>query len=217
MVGLCVAGVSNDQVAPTHAAGMLTQAFTLVSVNNSITPPTLIVQRNEISPLTTIRVAGTTSIVRRFGGKSDVTELSPGDHLAISGTNLGNHSVNATRIKDNSIQVAGTQINATVSWVARDFGRMAVHVTANEGANAAFSVGNTILVNISPDTPVIFLVGQGGGLPGVQGLRPGMPITLHGFSDHEGQVILNPRDIEEILGEQVNALIRIAPNDSSAR
>lgn len=222
VVGLLIGGLCLlSPAGASRATASITGTFTVVSVNPFATAPavpTLTVQRgDETSHVITVRVPPGAAVVRRFNGASSLSEVSPGDQVVVTGTSKGAYTIVAARARDTSIQVGGTQINGTVSYIARDFGRMAVSVTANEGENAAFKVGATVLVVINPSLPVLYINAPGAGTNGVQGLRPGLPITFYGFSDRAGQVILSPHDIEQILTDQEDALIRAAPSDGSPK
>jgi hypothetical protein len=215
--GLVVAAVLVPAGGSHAAAGTSTnQAFTVVSIPaaSSATTQTILVQRTWDGPEFIIDVAPTTTIVRRFDGPSTLSEVSAGDHLLITGANLGNHTIAATAIKDTSIQVGFTSINARVRYVARDFSAMAVRITANEHGNAAFGVGSTILVDITPTTPITLLQGAGT----VQQLRPQMLINIHyGLSNREGQVMFTAHDITELPQANAASLPQVAPADTIAK
>lgn len=202
--------------AASHAAParFVNRAFTVVSVNTTSTPQTIEVQRGWAGPETTVGVAANTVFLRRYNGKSDISELSAGDSVLITGTVAGTRTLLATTVKDMSIQVAYTQVNATVAFVSRDFSQMTVHIRAAQGPNAPFYAGSTVSADITPTTPVTLLGGMGGT---IQQLRPGMAITFYGFSDRAGQVITNPHGITQIPAAQVNQLTVAAPNDNAPR
>lgn len=219
LVALLIGGVGQSLAVPAVAA-TVSGAYTVVSVNSNATAPavpTIVVERDATSRLITVRVPPGTPVLRRFGGASDLTELSAGDRVVITGSGPRGSTIVAGKVQDTSVQMAGTQINGVVRYISRDFSRMSVNVTANEGAKAAFAVGSTVLVAITPSTPVLYIIAPGAGSNGVQGLRPGVAITFFGLSDREGRVVLGPHDIKQIQSFQEDALIRTAPGDGEPR
>jgi phospholipase C len=181
--------------------------YTVVAVDGTSAPTVLHVQQSIAGPLVTVRITPATTILHRFNGKSTLSQLNIGDAVQVAGP-ASTSVLTATRIEDESVQIHGTQINATVEGITHGYSQIAVQVTATEGTDAAFSVGETVLLDSTPTTPVHFLSGRAGTV--VQ-LRPGMHITLFGTSVREDHLILDPRDITELLATQATVLTKVAP------
>ncbi len=197
-------------ILPTNPTGGEGGTYTLVSVASNTPPTTLQVQRDAAGPLITVTVTPGTTIMRRFDGHSSLDQLGPGDQLQITSTPAGT-TLTATQIEDLSLQQAYTQLNGTVAYLTRPLAQLALRVTATEGANAAFARGFTVLVDVTPATPVRFLDGHSGT---VSQLRPGTTITLYGLSDREGHLVLSPRAIAETLPTIAATPAQVSPADT---
>jgi hypothetical protein len=199
----------------SHAAPALLKAtgadFTVVSVAGNTAPTTMMVQRGLDSPEISVAISPATTLVRRFNGPADLSQFSAGDQVHVTGTGTAATTITATEVKDNSIQVAYTQINGRVLYISRAFDRMVLRVTANQGGNAAIPVGDIATLNITPTTPVV-LIGQSNAT--VANVRPGMVITLWGLSNRPGQIVFRPHDITQLL-TNAGVLTKSAPGDST--
>jgi hypothetical protein len=91
--------------------------------------------------------------------------------------------------------VASTQIQGTVAGITSPENLLTIAVTAVQGSDPPFRVGETEIAASSPGTPVIFLDGH---LGTVSELRPGTAITLSGLSDIRAPLILSPQAITQI-------------------
>lgn len=242
MAGVLVAGLGTP--VASHAAGNHGRAvrnhghtlppnshdWVVVSVAGASAPTTMVVEHGPKSPEFTVAISSTTTLVRRFNGKSDPSELSAGDHVQITAaapvvaattpatttTTVAGAApiIVATAIKDNSIQVAFTQINGRVLSVGRDLTQMVVRVTANEGANAAIRRGAIATV----DTTATTVVTLTGGKPGTMAdVRPGMVLTFWGLSNREGHIVFVPHDVTQLLASSANTLTKAAPNDNTPK
>jgi hypothetical protein len=219
VVGAVMAALTLQPTAPTLARNAhdpgLTGNYTVVSVTgNNFPPSTFLVQLDATNPAITVSVGINTVIVRRFNGASNLSELSAGDRVAITGETPTTSTINATRVQNYSVQVGYTQVNGTVLYVASNLSGIALRVTANEGRDAAFGVGTIIMINTTPSTSIRFLDGHTGHLTD---LRPGMRLTLYGVSDREGQIVVSPHSIEQIRSARAHVLTRVAPDDSAAK
>jgi hypothetical protein len=214
MVGLLAAGLGTP--GASHAAPALLKAtgadFTVVSVAGNTAPTTMMVERSPNTPEITVAISPTTTLVRRFNGPADLSQFSAGDQVHVIGTGTAATTITATEVKDNSIQVAYTQINGRVLSISRAFDRMVLRVTANQGGNAAIPVGNIATLNITPATPVV-LIGQPNAT--VTNVRPGMVLTLWGLSNRPGQIVFRPHDITQLL-TNAGVLTKSAPSDNTA-
>ena len=182
--------------------------YTIVAVGGTSVPTTLRVQQNAAGPLLKVAITPATKVLRRFDGASNLSQLNIGDTVQVTGQASGG-LLTATSIVDESVQLHGSQINATVHGVTHGYAQVAVQVTATEGKDAAFAVGETVLLNTTPSTRVQFL---GGRVGTVAQLRPGMHITLFGLSVREDHLVLDPQDMMEILAANAGSLAKVAPS-----
>ncbi len=214
MAGMLAAGVGTP--GASHAASTLLKAtgadFTVVSIAGNTAPTTMMVERGPDTPEIMVAISPTTTLVRRFDGPADLSQFSAGDQVHVTGTGTATTTIMAGEVKDNSIQVAYTQINGRVLFVSRTLDRLVVRVTANQGGNAAIPVGNIATLNITPTTPVD-LIGQHNATPA--NVRPGMVLTLWGLSNRPGQIVFRPHDITQLLTNSANVLTKSAPSDST--
>ncbi len=166
-----LAGPAASQAAPIYVRA---QSFTVVSVSAS-TPNTLIVQRSVTSPEITVVLSPTATIVRRFDGKSNLSEISAGDHIVVTPvapplptagpvTATAAMSITAAAVKDDSIQVGYSQINGRVIFVNQALTQLQLIVTANEGRFAAIPVGDHAFIDVTPTTPAA-LIGKPSATP----------------------------------------------------
>lgn len=218
MAAAAIAGLALHHGAPAkaHRTGdtAATWDYTVVSVAGNIPPSAFVVQRDEAGPLITVKVDPTTTMARRFGGVSNLSELSAGDEVTITGTPQPDGSIAASKVQDISVQVGHSQINGSVLYAASDLGGVALKVTANEGSGAAFGNGSVITVATTPSTTLRLLNGRMGRVPD---LRPGMIVTLYGLSDRAAQMVLSPHGLEQIAAAHAGALTRTAPDDGTAQ
>ncbi len=220
--GLVLAGMLVP--ATSHAAAMPVrpQSFTIVSVP-SATPNTLIVQRSVTGPEITVTISPTATLVRRFNGKSSLSEFSGGDHVLITpvappvaagaASTAPSVAITAGAVKDDSIQVGYTQINGRVVFIDQALNQLVLIVTADEGKLAAIPVGDHAFVDVTPTTPVS-LVGKPTAT--MADVRPGMVLTMWGLTQNEAHVLFAPHDITQLLGNAAN-LTKVAPNDSTPK
>lgn len=235
MTGVLVAGLGMP--VASHAAGNHGRAanaksdeWVVVSVAGDTAPTSMVVQRGPNSREFTVDISTSTTIVRRFNGKSDPSELNAGDHVQITAatpvvtattpatttTTVATAApvITATAIKDNSIQVAYTQVNGRVVFVGRGLERMVVRVSANEGSNAAIPLGDIATVDTTSATHVD-LIGKPNGT--IADVRPGMVLTFYGLSDREGHIVFAPHDITQLLPTSAKTLTKAAPNDNTPK
>lgn len=216
--GLLFASLGLGSLGPVHVSANAVDSQVNVNVilmakaSNSA-PTTLIVKQVSHGPKVAVSVGASTSVLRRFYGNSSLHELSVGDHLLISGGwGSGHRSFEAVGLIDNSIQVGHSQINGKVTYVGGGLHRIAVQVTANEGKDAAFGLGATVTLDVSPTTKVE-LLNHHAGTAG--SLRPGMALTLWGLSNRDAHLVLSPHDISQILVNGDGKLTKAAPADST--
>jgi hypothetical protein len=88
------------------------------------------------------------------------------------------------------------------------YSKMALSVVSHEAGKPAFSVGESISVDITPATPVTLFGGKSGT---VQNLQPGMFVQLYGLSDQPNRTIVSPQQIIQTFS--TTALTAIAPTD----
>jgi phospholipase C len=174
--------------------GPVGPAFTLVSLSAARAPATLLVQQSTRGPLIHVPISSATLVTFRFGSIAPLLSLNIGDRLRIIGVRHGN-SIVARQIHDLSMQTADTQINGIVTAITARVSQITLRVTANQGLLAPFGVGATVLVNVTPSSPLRLLDGHMGT---IRQLRPGAVVTLHGLSDAPAHLILDPRAMAEI-------------------
>lgn len=100
----------------------------------------------------TVNVTAKTRFARRFNGASSLDELSVNDHLLVAGRRAGAQTVDASMIKDLSIENTDALLFARVAQVAP--GTVTV-VSQPRGHHAAFAAGQTFTLPISPTTTII--------------------------------------------------------------
>jgi hypothetical protein len=236
MTGLLIAGLSAPlagHAAPgTHRNVKLAAAlkankhdFIVISVAGNTAPTTMVVARGPYSAEITVAVSSTTTIVRRFDGKSDLSEVSPGDQVQIKGvrttaggvaaTNAATVTgITATAIKDVSIQVGFTQINGRVLYISRALDQLVVRVTANEGRYAAFERGAIATIDVTPATKFALLNNPNATTADV---RPGMVLTGWGLSNRDSHIMFSPHDLTQLLPRAAAALAHAGQADTTAK
>ena len=215
MAGVLAAGLGTPvagHAAPRALLPVKGGDFIVVSIAGNTAPTTMVVERGPDTPELTVAIGPTTTLVRRYDGPADLSQFSAGDQVHITGTGTAATTITATEVKDNSIQVAYTQINGRVRFVGRALDRMVLVVTANEGGNAAIARGDIATLDITPTTHVT-LIGQPNATPA--NVRPGMVLTLWGLSNREGHIVFRPHDITQLLTSSANVLTKSAPSDST--
>ena len=106
----------------------------------------------QISVVVNANSASPTKIVRRYNGASALDEMSANDVLQVTGTTVTTTTINATYIKDMSIQVAYTRLAGMVTAVSSN----AVAVVAEkQKGKAPFASGENIRLPIGAGTEVI--------------------------------------------------------------
>jgi len=140
--------------APAHRAGQGTTAGTLAAMNGSV----LTLTANGGASIT-VNVSSTTKIVRLYNGVSALDELAPGDALLVQGTTENTGTIDATWIKDQSIQRKDTRLVGTLQSV----GAMTatVMVVRDEHGPTPFGLGQTLTLDIGTATKVISSTGTG--------------------------------------------------------
>jgi hypothetical protein len=111
-----------------------------------------------------VQVNSSTLIVRRYNGISSLSELSPGDSIAVRGTMSGTDTIVASGVKDFSIQHAFTHnLGVITAASSGPNGTTALKVrvvrdSAYKGQNP-FAVGNIISMNVPSTLQVILADG----------------------------------------------------------
>ncbi len=98
------------------ATSKITVTGTLSSISTTTPPATLVVSVSGTDY--TVNVTDKTTIVRKFNGKSGLEEFMIGDTLEIRGTTTAvANTINATRIKDRSLQRIGGTFQGTIGTI----------------------------------------------------------------------------------------------------
>src|SRR5262249_41540563 len=179
---MLTAGLGVVAAAPSHAAPGATVWGHVVRLSP------LTVFRSDGHTIT-VNLTPTTTVVRRFDGKSNPGELEINDYVEITGTSPSRGAMTAGAIQDFSIQVKYTEIRGQVLGIGGAYTSMTLRVTAHESGQPAFAVGEVVRVDITPSTPVRL---PSGAMGSVQNLRPGMFVQLYGLSDQPNRVIVRP-------------------------
>lgn len=137
-------------------------------------PQTLTVRIDD-GPAVRLVVSATTSIVRRYNGKADVSQLERGDALALDGSFEQRPALvfDATSIKDNSEQDAFTSALVKVDAYTYDPTTMTATGRATVLSNRAhdpYHRGEVVRVRFSATTTVTMRGGQPGSLAGLTGV-----------------------------------------------
>jgi hypothetical protein len=158
--------------APTRLTGTLQPGFA------SQAPTTLVISTTQ--GMVNVNVVTSTVVVRRYNGLSALDELSPGDQLVVSGAMSGTNVLNATRVKDFTIQRAFTRNVGTITGFNSGMTQLSVTISSDprHQAQNPLHPGQTVLVAVTPAMSVTL---SDGSLGTVQdNLSAGMAVTVIG-------------------------------------
>jgi len=158
--------------APTRITGTLQPGFA------SQAPTTLVISTTQ--GLVNVNVVTSTSVVRRYNGLSALDELSPGDQLGVAGTMSGTNVLDASAIKDFSIQRAFSRNVGTITGFNSSMTQMSVKILndpRHSGQNP-LRPGQTISVAVTPAMSITLSDGSLGALQ--DSLSPGVVVTIIG-------------------------------------
>lgn len=133
---------------PTHGVAPGTLAGTLSAMNGSVLTLTA-----SGGVTYTIDVSTTTKIVRLYDGPSGLDELSPGDALLVRGATVATNTIQASWIKDQSIQRAFTRMVGTIQSVGAN--SVTVMVTRDSAGPSPFAIGQIMTITLGATTNVI--------------------------------------------------------------
>jgi hypothetical protein len=196
-------------VLPVRHAAAGTTAGTLTSMNGSVLTLTA------AGGVTyTVNVSTTTKIVRLYDGPSALDEMSPGDALLVRGTTVTTGTINATWIKDQSIQRKYTRLVGTIQSVGAS--SATVIVTRDEHGPTPFHLGQTITLTVGASTKVISPTATGttlytgtAGLPILSGDMGGR-VTVLGVYDNVQNVFTTVDRITLLKGIKVAVVHEIS-------
>jgi len=126
----------------------------LVSLSSITAPASLTVQTQRFGLITiNIGTSPAVQFVRRYNGQSGLDELSAGDQVAVQGsfTDSTNKTVNATSIKDYSIQDAATRAILQITQTNAT-GFVGTVMTDLLAVPHPFNIGQTITVTVDSST-----------------------------------------------------------------
>jgi hypothetical protein len=211
------------------AAAVNAGRFTIVSTSCNTTagmPSTMVVQPGTTgSAQVTVTISPTTSIVRRYDGKSNCTELSANDKVQIwrvrqapaigapgaTAPATPTTPLTAARIQDFSIQVAYTEIVGVITAAIASTTtttptvQLTVTVVANKGPKtSAFKVAQIITI----DAPATTSVSIGKTTETAANLQVGQIIRANGLSDSVTSIMFAPRALRVIA---LNGTANVAP------
>jgi hypothetical protein len=158
-----------------RVAGRGTTSGTLTAINGS----TLTV--NTANGAISVVVSSTTQIVRLYNAPSGLDEMSPGDALLVRGTSPVTGTINATWIKDESLQRAYTRMVGTVQAVGAT--TVTVMVDADPHGPTPFALGQTLPLNIGAATKIVSGTQVVTGTAGLSMLAAGTVATVLGTYD----------------------------------
>lgn len=150
---------------------------TLLTLAGTTAPTSLSVQTK--SATITVMVAGTTTLLRRYNGHSNLAEFSPGDQLSVRGSYEAGSTttLDALSIKDKSIQHAFTDVLGQVQSVAN--GAATLVVAHKRGFFSPYRHGGNMQVTFTSATIVM----SGGVTTTVDAIQPGLKIIAMGLYD----------------------------------
>lgn len=153
--------------APTPAVHAAAPASVTISgalqAGFATTTPTTLQVLTPYRGMVTVNVSSSTTIVRRYDGASALDEMSPGDHIAVSGAMSGT-TFNATGIKDLTIQKAFTRGFGVITSINSGTTQLTVRVLADTHSrgNTPFVKGQIIYLTVTPSMSVTLSDGSTG-------------------------------------------------------
>jgi len=130
---------------------------TFVSESGITAPVTLSVQTTKYGLITVnVGTSPAVTILRRYRGQSSLDELALGDQLAVQGTfaDSTNTSLNATLVRDYSIQDAATRAVLQVTQTTAT-GFVGTVVASNPDVPHPFTTGQALTVTVDSGTKVL--------------------------------------------------------------
>ncbi len=120
-----------------------------------VSAPTTLTLRAGSAVTLTVTVGVSTTIVRRYDGRSSLDELSPGDYLQLWGRyETGSSTVfDARRVKDVSIQRAYTRVVGTISQVTS--GGASLNVGRGLDKRTPYVHGDLVQLSYAPNALVV--------------------------------------------------------------
>ncbi len=181
-VGLLSLSALGPSLAPAHAATHAAAPARLTGILQpgfaSQAPTTLVISTTQ--GLVNVNVMTDTVVVRRYNGLSALDELSPGDQLGVAGAMSGTNTLNASTVKDFSIQRAFTRNVGSITGFNSGMTQMTVKVLSDprHPKQNLMRPGQTISVAVTPAMSVTL---SDGSLGTVQdNLSAGMVVTIIG-------------------------------------
>ena len=200
LAALLAAGGLGLGAGTGHAAGVKPNFtpgyFRVVSLQGTTLNVT-----NEAGQALAVSIAPTTSLLHRFGGSfKDLDEIQTRDRVQLAYNGTGQGTATAYLVQDDSLQGAHTEVQGTVTRVAKNYTRFVLTLTATYGGtDAAFKVGEKIVVDTAhpASVPVTYL--QGGPTCGnASCMIAGVTIELYGLSDRPHHLIEQPKSISQV-------------------
>lgn len=161
----------------------VTISGTLLSLNGTTAPTSLSLQTKGVT--VTVMVAGTTALLRRYNGRSNLAEFSPGDQLSVRGSYEAGSTTtfDALNIKNKSIQHAFTDVLGQVQSVAN--GTATLAVAHGRGFFSPYRHSGTIQVTFTSATIVM----SGAVTSTVDAIQPGLNVIAMGLYDRHTQTL----------------------------
>ncbi len=138
----------------TPTSRVVSVAGTIMSESGATAPAVLTVQTTRFG-LITVNIGTSPAVVftRRLGGQSSLDELGLGDQVTVQGTftDSTNKVVNATSIRDSSIQDAATRAVLQITQITAS-GFVGTVKVDNSAVSHPFAVGQSLTVTVSSAT-----------------------------------------------------------------
>ncbi len=187
-----VAPATASAAAPTQ----VTWEGVLQSAPASLTAPATLAITTANHGTVTVNLTNATRIVRRYNGLSSLDELSSGDVLWVTGIATGS-TINASRVKDWTIQDAFTRSYDKVTNVSTSNGMLSVTVTVlrdvrHAGSNNPWHAGHSMTFTIAPTMVIALKNGTGGA---ASQLSTGNIIVVLGTASRHSRTFINVKHI----------------------
>jgi hypothetical protein len=178
-----VAGGNVSHASPPRAYQRHKVDGVLQTSSGTAAPATLIVQTG--STTTTVTVAATTKVVRRYNGLSSLDELTAGDRITAWGSfDKGSPTTfDAQRLKDWSIQRAYTRVVGSVATVQN--GLVTLHVARGRSVHSPYWHGEDVWVTLPPSA----IVTSGSVTVTVDAVQPGVRVLVLGLYDRTSHTL----------------------------
>jgi hypothetical protein len=169
--------------APTMSVSTSSPTTTTVPISATLTV-------NTAHGSVTVNVTAKTRFARRFNGASSLDELSVNDHLQVAGRRVDAQTVDASMIKDLSIENTDTLLFAKVTGVAPT--ALTVVSEPRGHHHLALAAGQTFTLPISPTTTIVV---SGVVKPDDSSIQVGDSVSAAGVFDRHSHTFVSTRRV----------------------